>query len=55
MQKGQIVDIPSQLPELNVSVVEVPIRFEPGDEVPHRTGDVNQHKTVTSGRSGGAQ
>ena len=49
------MDITSQLPELNVSVVEVPIHFAPGDQAPHRKGNVSHHPTVTSGRPGGAQ
>lgn len=55
LQKGQSVDIPSELPELNISVVEVPIQFVPGDMAPHRVGDVTQHTRVTTGRPGGAE
>jgi len=54
LQKGKVIDIPTQLPDLNVSVVEVPIHFAPGDAMPHRVGDVNHHATITAGKDGGA-
>lgn len=54
LQQGEAVDIARDLPELKVSVVEVPVHFAPGDDMPRRMGNVKPHSMITAGRLGGA-
>lgn len=44
----------SRLPSLEVVVVSIPMRQEPGDSFPHPDGDAVRHPDVTRGREGGA-
>lgn len=54
IKRGEEVDFTTRLPSLQVSVVEVPIIYGPGDGAPRRNGAPIRHPSVTAGRPGGA-